>query len=40
MGEEQASKIGVHALITTDELVREGEPRHKTTLLEPEDRCE
>ena len=24
MGEEQAGKIGVHALITADELIREG----------------
>jgi hypothetical protein len=36
MGEEQAGKIGVHALITADELIREGKPQHEATLLEPE----
>jgi hypothetical protein len=37
MGEKQAGKIGVHALITADELIRKGEPRHEATLLEPKD---
>ena len=26
----------MHALITADELIREGKPRHEATLLEPE----
>lgn len=38
MAEEQASEVGVHTLITADQLVREGQTRHETTLLEPEDR--
>lgn len=35
--EEQASEVGVHTLITTDEFIGEGKTRHKPTLLEPED---
>lgn len=35
--EEQARKVRVHTLITRDELVRERQTRHETTLLEPED---
>jgi len=35
--EKQAGKVGVHALVTRDELVGEGKTRHQTTLLEPED---
>ena len=38
VAEEQASEVGVHTLITADQLVREGQTRHETTLLEPEDR--
>jgi len=38
VAEEQASKIGVHTLITTDELIGECKARHETTFLEPEDR--
>lgn len=38
--EEQAGEVGVHALVTRDELVGEGKTRHQTTLLEPEDGCE
>ena len=37
MGEEQAGKVGVHALITADELIRERKARHEATLLETED---
>lgn len=37
VGEEQAGEVGVHALVTADQLVREGETRHEPTLLEPED---
>jgi hypothetical protein len=37
---EQASKVGVESLVARDELVGEGEPRHETALLEPEDRRE
>lgn len=37
MGEEETGKVGVETLITRDELVREGETRHETSLLEPED---
>jgi hypothetical protein len=36
--EEEASKVGVHTLITRDELVRERETRHQSALLQPEDR--
>lgn len=35
--EEQAGKVSVETLVTRDELVGEGESRHETTLLEPED---
>lgn len=38
--EEQACKVSVHTLVSGDELVGEGEPRHETTLLQPEDGCE
>lgn len=37
MGEEETGKVGVETLVTRDELVREGETRHETSLLEPED---
>ena len=37
VGEQKASKVGVHTLITRDELVGEGETRHQATLLQPED---
>jgi hypothetical protein len=36
-GEEETGKVGVHALITGDELVGECETGHEATLLEPED---
>jgi hypothetical protein len=39
-GEEEAGKVGVHALITRDQLVGERETGHEATLLEPEDGCE
>lgn len=35
--EEQAGKVGVHALVARDELVGEGEAGHEAALLEPED---
>jgi len=35
--EEQASKVGVHSLVTGDELIGEGKTWHEATLLEPED---
>ena len=37
MGKEQARKIRMHALIAAKELVGKGEPRRKSTSLEPED---
>lgn len=37
MGEEETGKIGVETLVSRDELVREGETRHETSLLKPED---
>ena len=37
MGEEQAGKVGVHALVAGDELVGEGEAGHEAAFLEPED---
>jgi len=37
---EEAGEVGVHTLITRDKLIREGETRHQTTLLEPEDSAE
>jgi hypothetical protein len=40
MGEEQTSEVGVETLVTRDQLVREGEPSHQPTLLQPEDGCE
>lgn len=36
---EQTSEISMHALVTGDEFVGEGQARHQTTLLEPEDGC-
>ena len=36
---EQTGKIGVHTLVTADELVRECQARHQASLLEPEYRC-
>lgn len=38
VGEEQAGKVGVKTLVTRDEFVGEGQTRHQTTLLQPEDR--
>jgi hypothetical protein len=38
--EEQASEVGVHALVAGNKLVGEGETRHETPLLEPEDGSE
>lgn len=35
MTEEKACKVGMHSLIATNELVRESESRHQTTLLQP-----
>lgn len=40
LAEEQAGKLGVHTLVTADELVGEGKAGHKTTLLKPEDSTE
>ena len=40
VSEEQASETGVHGFVTADELVAEGQFRHETTLLDPEDRRE
>lgn len=37
MREEQTGEVGVEALVTGDKLVGEGEARHETTFLEPED---
>ena len=37
VAEEQACEVGVHALVTRDELVGEREAGHETTLLQPED---
>lgn len=37
MGEEETGKVGVETLVSRDELVREGETRHETSLLKPED---
>jgi hypothetical protein len=38
--EEQTREVGVHALVTADELVREGKTRHQAALLQPENGCE
>jgi hypothetical protein len=38
--EQEAGEVGVHALITRDELVGEGKTGHETTLLQPEDGSE
>jgi hypothetical protein len=35
--EEEAGEVGVHTLVTRDELVGEGQTRHKTAFLQPED---
>ena len=40
VAEEQAREVGMHPLITRDELVGESKARHEATLLEPEDRGE
>jgi hypothetical protein len=40
VAEQQTSKVGVHTLVTADELVREGETGHQAPLLEPEDGSE
>lgn len=37
---EEAGKVSVKTLVTRDELIREGQTRHETTLLEPEYRGE
>ena len=37
MREEEAGEVGVHALVTGDEFVGEGEAGHQSTLLQPED---
>jgi hypothetical protein len=37
VAEEEPSKVGVHAFVTADKLVGEGESRHQAMLLEPED---
>lgn len=37
---EQACEVSVHALISADQFIREGEAWHQTPLLEPEDRTE
>jgi len=37
MTEEQAGKVGMHTLVSGDELVGKGETGHEATLLEPED---
>jgi hypothetical protein len=37
VGEQQAGKVGVETLVTRNELVRESESGHETTLFEPED---
>jgi len=34
---KQARKVSVHALISGDQFVTEGQTRHKATFLEPED---
>lgn len=36
VGEEQARKIGVHAFVTRNQLVGEGQAGHQSTLLHPE----
>lgn len=36
VGEEEAGEVSVETLITGDELVREGQASHESTLLEPE----
>lgn len=38
--EQQASEVGMHTLVTRDELVRESETGHEATLLQPEDGSE
>ena len=38
--EQETGEIGVKTLITGDELVGEGQSRHETSLLEPEDGSE
>lgn len=40
MREEQTGEVSVETLVTRDELVGEGEARHQTTLLQPEDGSE
>ena len=40
MREQEAGEVGVHALVTADELVGEGQARHKAALLQPEDSSE
>ncbi len=40
MPEKQTRKVGMHALVSTDELVRKGQARHKATFLQPEYRRE
>lgn len=38
MAVQQASKVGMQTFVSADELVRERQATHETTLLEPEDR--
>lgn len=40
LSEQQAGEVGVQALVAADELVREAQPRHEPSLLEPEDGAE
>src|SRR5688572_20370076 len=35
--EKQTGEVGVHSLVTADELVGKGKTRHQTSLLKPED---
>jgi hypothetical protein len=37
VGEQEAGEVGVQTLVTRDELVGEGQSRHETALLQPED---
>ena len=40
MTEQEASKVGVHTLVTADQLVGEGETGHEPAFLQPEDGSE
>ena len=37
---EETRKVGVHTLVTADQLIRESQTGHETTLLEPKDGSE